>query len=204
MHDKKRRPFKKFRKFRKPYFSLFCFKLNINSEQYSLLGWHCPPSLFPHLKVGAGRYLQSITMQSLLRSAYLFSPARIFVRHATKKAKGSTKNGRDSPGKRLGPKVHDGEFVQTGNILVRQRGTKFHPGMDVGLGRDHTLYALRDGLVKFCTGATREGQRTAGDGKRRKFVQIVDIPTSRQKSVERKLLRLAIQRYTGPILHAPR
>ena len=68
---------------------------------------------------------------------------------ATKKGGGSTSNGRDSEGKRLGVKKFGGEFVKSGNILVRQRGTKFHPGKNVGLGRDFTLFALVDGTVKF-------------------------------------------------------
>lgn len=68
---------------------------------------------------------------------------------AHKKGMGSTKNGRDSKSKRLGPKRADGQFVLAGNILVRQRGTKIHPGNGVGRGSDDTLFALRDGKVKF-------------------------------------------------------
>lgn len=68
---------------------------------------------------------------------------------AHKKGVGSSKNGRDSESKRLGVKRFDGQQVAAGNILVRQRGTKFHPGKNVGLGKDHTLFALRDGSVKF-------------------------------------------------------
>lgn len=68
---------------------------------------------------------------------------------AHKKGGGSTKNGRDSQAKRLGVKRADGQFVQAGNILVRQRGTKIHPGMNVGIGSDDTLYALETGKVKF-------------------------------------------------------
>lgn len=68
---------------------------------------------------------------------------------AHKKAGGSTRNGRDSNSKRLGVKLFGGQKVVAGNILVRQRGTKFHPGRNVGLGKDHTLYALVDGAVKF-------------------------------------------------------
>ena len=62
---------------------------------------------------------------------------------------GSTKNGRDSESKRLGPKRADGQFVLAGNILVRQRGTKIHPGTNVGKGKDDTLYSLVDGTVKY-------------------------------------------------------
>ena len=68
---------------------------------------------------------------------------------AHKKGMGSTRNGRDSESKRLGPKRADGQFVMAGNILVRQRGTKIHPGTNVGIGGDDTLYALVDGTVKF-------------------------------------------------------
>ena len=68
---------------------------------------------------------------------------------AHKKGVGSTKNGRDSKSKRLGPKRADGQFVLAGNILVRQRGTHIHPGVNVGKGSDDTLFALTDGRVKF-------------------------------------------------------
>jgi large subunit ribosomal protein L27 len=68
---------------------------------------------------------------------------------AHKKGGGSTKNGRDSQSKRLGPKRADGQFVLAGNILVRQRGTKIHPGVNVGRGSDDTLFALKSGKVRF-------------------------------------------------------
>ena len=68
---------------------------------------------------------------------------------AHKKAAGSTRNGRDSESKRLGVKMFGGQAVRAGNILVRQRGTRFHAGENVGLGRDHTLFAKADGVVKF-------------------------------------------------------
>ena len=68
---------------------------------------------------------------------------------ATKKAGGSTKNGRDSNPKMLGVKVYGGQTVTAGNIIVRQRGTEFHAGANVGMGRDHTLFATADGVVKF-------------------------------------------------------
>ena len=70
---------------------------------------------------------------------------------AHKKAGGSTRNGRDSESKRLGVKLFGGQAVKAGNILVRQRGTKFHAGYGVGLGKDHTLFAKEDGVVKFET-----------------------------------------------------
>jgi large subunit ribosomal protein L27 len=71
---------------------------------------------------------------------------------AHKKAGGSSRNGRDSPGQRLGVKKFGGQIVVAGNIIVRQRGTKFHPGDHVGMGRDHTLFSLIDGSVKFHKG----------------------------------------------------
>ncbi len=77
---------------------------------------------------------------------------------AHKKGQGSTRNGRDSIGKRLGVKCGDGEAVLSGNIIVRQRGTTFHPGVGVGLGRDYTLFALTDGKVNF--GHDSYGRRT--------------------------------------------
>ena len=83
---------------------------------------------------------------------------------AHKKGGGSTKNGRDSESKRLGVKRADGQFVLAGNILVRQRGTKIHPGVNVGKGKDDTLFALKDGTVKF--------ERM---GKDRKQVSIVEL-----------------------------
>lgn len=70
---------------------------------------------------------------------------------AHKKAGGSSRNGRDSDGRRLGVKKFGGESVSGGNIIVRQRGTKWHPGRNVGVGRDHTLFALVDGVVTFKT-----------------------------------------------------
>ena len=69
--------------------------------------------------------------------------------HAHKKGTGSSHNGRDSNAQRLGTKAHDSQLVTAGSIIVRQRGTKFHPGNNVGMGKDHTLYALVDGTVKF-------------------------------------------------------
>lgn len=68
---------------------------------------------------------------------------------AHKKAGGSSRNGRDSESKRLGVKKFGGEPVIAGNIIVRQRGTKWHPGLNVGIGKDHTLFALTDGAVEF-------------------------------------------------------
>ena len=70
---------------------------------------------------------------------------------AHKKAGGSSRNGRDTAGRRLGVKKFGGEGVVAGNIIIRQRGTKWHPGTNVGLGKDHTIFALVDGTVKFAT-----------------------------------------------------
>lgn len=82
---------------------------------------------------------------------------------AHKKAAGSTRNGRDSESKRLGVKRYGGQVISAGSIIVRQRGTKYHAGANVGCGRDHTLFALTDGAVKF---------EIKGD-KSRRFVSVV-------------------------------
>ncbi len=82
---------------------------------------------------------------------------------AHKKAGGSTRNGRDSESKRLGVKRYGGESVKAGNILIRQRGTKVHAGVNVGCGKDHTLFAKADGKVEFVTKGP----------KNRKYVQVV-------------------------------
>ena len=79
---------------------------------------------------------------------------------AHKKGGGSTRNGRDSRGQRLGVKRYDTEFVTAGSIIVRQRGTRIAPGTNVGLGRDHTLFSLIDGTVKF-EAATRDKRRAS-------------------------------------------
>jgi large subunit ribosomal protein L27 len=82
---------------------------------------------------------------------------------AHKKAGGSTRNGRDSESKRLGVKCYGGESVIAGNIIVRQRGTRFHAGRNVGCGKDHTLFATSDGIVRFVERGTRK----------RKFVEVL-------------------------------
>ncbi|MDV6320487.1 50S ribosomal protein L27 [Chromohalobacter sp. HP20-39] len=82
---------------------------------------------------------------------------------AHKKAAGSSRNGRDSESKRLGVKLFGGQAATAGNIIVRQRGTKFHAGSGVGIGKDHTLFALNNGVIKF---------ETKGP-KNRKFVSVV-------------------------------
>ncbi len=83
---------------------------------------------------------------------------------AHKKGVGSSKNGRESESKRLGIKLFGGQFAKAGNIIKRQRGTQHHPGLNVGIGRDHTLYALVDGTVVFTVG--KEG---------RKFINVTPI-----------------------------
>ena len=82
---------------------------------------------------------------------------------AHKKAGGSTRNGRDSESKRLGVKIYGGQKVAAGNIIIRQRGTKFHPGRNVGCGKDHTLFAKSDGVVEFQVKGPRQ----------RKYVTVV-------------------------------
>ena len=78
---------------------------------------------------------------------------------AHKKGAGSSRNGRDSNAKRLGVKCYGGEHVISGNIIVRQRGTKFHPGINVGIGRDHTIFATSEGFVVFERMRGRKGQK---------------------------------------------
>jgi large subunit ribosomal protein L27 len=92
---------------------------------------------------------------------------------AHKKGQGSTRNGRDSAGKRLGVKKFGGEVVRAGNIIIRQRGTKFHPGRNAGLGRDYTIFALVDGTVRF---------DVRGAGKR--FVSIVPAEPAADAAAE--------------------
>jgi large subunit ribosomal protein L27 len=82
---------------------------------------------------------------------------------AHKKGQGSVKNGRDSQSKRLGVKKFGGEAVVAGNIIIRQRGTKFQPGRNVGLGRDYTIWALQDGNVKFDRSGRRVNVETAAN-----------------------------------------
>jgi len=80
---------------------------------------------------------------------------------AHKKAGGSSRNGRDSNAKRLGVKRYGGQLIPAGSIIVRQRGTQFHPGENVGIGKDHTLYALIDGHVKFLVKGPQKKQTVA-------------------------------------------
>jgi len=89
---------------------------------------------------------------------------------AHRKAGGSTRLGRDSKSKRLGVKIHDGQPVKTGQIIARQRGTKFHPGKNVKIGKDDTLYAVMNGFVKF---TTKQRKKFDGKLKRTKFVNVL-------------------------------
>ncbi|MCG6985451.1 MAG: 50S ribosomal protein L27 [Thiocapsa sp.] len=91
---------------------------------------------------------------------------------AHKKAGGSSRNGRDSESKRLGVKVFGGQKVKAGAIIVRQRGTRFHGGVNVGCGRDHTLFALRDGVVSFVVRGP----------KNRKFVTVAESSAAESSS----------------------
>ena len=101
---------------------------------------------------------------------------------AHKKAGGSSRNGRDSPGKRLGVKKFGGERVIPGNIIIRQRGTRWHPGHNVGMGRDHTLFALVEGQVRFGSGARRPRVRVGGPARGRRRIA---RPRSRQRGMAR-------------------
>ena len=85
------------------------------------------------------------------------------------KSAGSTRLGRDSRSKRLGVKIYEGQEIKSGAIIIRQRGTKFLPGDNVGLGRDHTLFALKSGLVKFIT------KRKRGFNNSQRIVKVVEV-----------------------------
>ena len=94
---------------------------------------------------------------------------------AHKKAGGSSRNGRDSESKRLGVKTYAGELINAGSIIVRQRGTKFHPGVNVGMGKDHTLFALVEGKVLFATKGKEQKkvrEHRAGHGLERNWRQL--------------------------------
>lgn len=108
--------------------------------------------------------MQGLRVQSVLEGVPF---GTLFCRFASKKAGGSAKNGRSSPGKRLGLKMGDGQPAIAGNILARQQGTWMHPGLNVGLGKDKTLFALRDGIVRY-TRVLTYGK------KERKYANVVD------------------------------
>lgn len=120
------------------------------------------------------------------------------VRYASKKAKGSSKNGRDSAGRRLGPKVGNGQYVEAGNVLVRQRGTKMRAGTSVAVGRDHTLYALEDGIVRFCRPNIQRGGRKA-----RVFLRVDPPEESDAPQIQRRLRVWHQRRNPGPPIHMP-
>ncbi|MCS6835069.1 MAG: 50S ribosomal protein L27 [Anaerolineae bacterium] len=94
---------------------------------------------------------------------------------AHKKGGGSSRNGRDSNSKRLGVKKYGGELVIPGNIIVRQRGTKFHPGENVGMGKDHTIFAKIEGVVVFERMRGREGQ---------KQISVYPVPAAQPKAAQ--------------------
>ncbi|GAA5910822.1 hypothetical protein JCM8208_001005 [Rhodotorula glutinis] len=131
---------------------------------------------------------------SCLASSLLSTPLPgiMQVRTATKRGGGSSKNGRNSIGKRLGIKKYGGQEVLAGNILVRQRGTSWHPGQHVARGRDHTLFALVPGFVTYYRGTT-----PGTSGKERKLVGIV--PTSRDERLPRDERTLGRSRYFGGV-----
>uniref|UniRef100_M4BCM6 50S ribosomal protein L27 n=1 Tax=Hyaloperonospora arabidopsidis (strain Emoy2) TaxID=559515 RepID=M4BCM6_HYAAE len=100
----------------------------------------------------------SATARAGLKNESVFSiPCRL----ASKKAGGSTKNGRDSESKRLGVKKFGGQSVVAGNIIIRQRGTKYHVGTGVGIGKDHTIFATRDGFVRFWYNTPKKHQEVS-------------------------------------------
>ena len=102
---------------------------------------------------------------------------------AHKKGQGSVKNGRDSESKRLGVKRADGQFVLAGNVLFRQNGTKMHPGTNVGMGRDYTLHALIDGIVRF--------ERM---GRSKKKISVYPVDTKKEtKKVETKVVKKEVK-----------
>ncbi|KZT26378.1 ribosomal protein L27 [Neolentinus lepideus HHB14362 ss-1] len=117
----------------------------------------------------------------------VFSPAGLgSVRTATKRAGGTVRNGGGSPGKRLGVKKFSDQYVEPGNIIVRQRGTQFHPGQHVKIGRDHTIYATVPGYVRFYKEKWMRGER--------KFVGVV---LNRGEKLPRDETTLGRSRYFG-------
>ncbi|CAO1637221.1 unnamed protein product [Sympodiomycopsis kandeliae] len=106
----------------------------------------------PHLSALSSAFNPASSSNAVASSSALpvfpFGPA-IQVRNSAKRGGGTTKNNRNSPGKRLGVKRYGGQYVSAGEILIRQRGTSWHAGQNVGMGRDHTLYALKAGYVRF-------------------------------------------------------
>jgi len=101
---------------------------------------------------------------------------------AHKKAAGSTSLGRESESKRLGVKLTDGQWAKTGAIIIRQRGTKYHPGLNVGIGGDDTLFALRGGFVKFATKKLRKFNNTLKDSK---VVSVIPLDAKSKESAKK-------------------
>ncbi|KAG2181197.1 hypothetical protein INT43_008779 [Umbelopsis isabellina] len=116
-------------------------------------------ALRPKLATGA---TSSLFSHAQLPSRATMSADKMQIRWATKKSGGSTRNGRDSAGRRLGVKKFGGQEVIPGNIIVRQRGTTFHPGDNVGMGKDHTIFALQPGYVHFYKDPTQPKRRFVG------------------------------------------
>jgi len=106
---------------------------------------------------------------------------------AHKKAAGSTSLGRESESKRLGVKLNDGQKAKTGSIIIRQRGTKYHPGLNVGRGKDDTLFALKSGLVKF---SNKQLRKYNGSLKLCKIVSVVTDLTKLPKKEEKPLKKI--------------
>jgi len=102
---------------------------------------------------------------------------------AHKKAAGSTSLGRESESKRLGVKLTDGEWAKTGAIIIRQRGTKYHPGLNVGIGGDDTLFALKGGFVKFATKKLRKFNNTL---KTSKIVNVIPLNAAQKEATLKK------------------
>jgi len=101
---------------------------------------------------------------------------------AHKKAAGSTSLGRESESKRLGVKITDGEWAKTGAIIIRQRGTKYHPGLNVGIGGDDTLFALKGGFVKFTTRKLRKFNNTL---KTSKIVNVIILTEAKKEELKK-------------------
>ncbi len=121
-----------------------------------VMGWRRISNISMHQLGPLPRQVLESVRGMVAGSSYL--PWTVQLRSATKKAGGSSSNGRDSMGRRLGVKRFGGQGVTAGTIIIRQRGLKFRPGDGVGQGKDHTLYALRDGRVRFAWNKQRKRQ----------------------------------------------
>ena len=111
---------------------------------------------------------------------------------AHKKAAGSTSLGRESESKRLGVKLTDGQWAKTGAIIIRQRGTKYHPGLNVGIGGDDTLFALKGGFVKFSTKKLRKFNNTLKDSK---VVNVIPLD-AKSKETAKKVIKVPSKKST--------